>query len=57
MLRTYRTYNLAIGFLKYKFNNKLLGSATLIRVRTKFSYNLRLQPYSISLALLHILKI
>ena len=32
MLRTYRTYNLMIGFPKYEFNNKLLGGVTFFRV-------------------------
>ena len=32
MLRTYRTCNLTIRFPKYKFNNKLLGGVTLLRV-------------------------
>ena len=32
MLRTYRTCNLTIGFLKYEFNNKLLDDVTVFRV-------------------------
>ena len=32
MLRTYRTYNLMVGFSKYEFNNKLLSDVTLLRV-------------------------
>ena len=32
MLRTYRTYNSTVKFLKYEFNNKLLGGVTLFRV-------------------------
>ena len=32
MLRTYRTCNSTVGFLKYKFINKLLGGVTLFRV-------------------------
>ena len=32
MLRTYKTCNSKVGFSKYKFNNKLLGSVTLLRV-------------------------
>ena len=32
MLRTYKTYNPMIGFLKYEFNNKLLGGVTFFRV-------------------------
>ena len=31
MLRTYRTYNLTVGFSKYKFNNKLLYGVILFR--------------------------
>ena len=32
MLSTYKTCNLTVGFLKYEFNNKLLGSVILLRV-------------------------
>ena len=32
MLRTYKTYNLIVGFLKFEFYNKLLGSVKLLRV-------------------------
>ena len=32
MLRIYRTYNSTVGFLKYEFNNKLLGDVILLRV-------------------------
>ena len=32
MLRTYRTYNPMVKFLKYEFNNNLLGSVTLFKV-------------------------
>ena len=32
MLRTYRTCNSTVGFSKYKFNNKLLGGITLLRI-------------------------
>ena len=32
LLRTYRIYNLMVGFSKYKFYNKLLGGITLLRV-------------------------
>ena len=32
MLRTYRTCNSTVGFLKYKFYNKLLGGVILLRV-------------------------
>ena len=33
MLRTYRTYNLIIGYSKYEFYNNLLAGVTLIRVK------------------------
>ena len=32
MLKTYKTYNLTMGFSKYEFYNKLLGDVTLLRV-------------------------
>ena len=32
MLRTYKICNPTVGFSKYEFNNKLLGSVTLLRV-------------------------
>ena len=32
MLKTYKTCNPIVGFLKYEFNNKLLSSVTLFRV-------------------------
>ena len=32
MLRPYRTCNLTVGFLKYEFNNKVLGGVTFFRV-------------------------
>ena len=32
MLRPYRICNPSVGFWKYKFNNKLLGSVTFFRV-------------------------
>ena len=32
MLRTYSTCNSTVGFSKYKFNNKLLGDITLLRI-------------------------
>ena len=31
MLNTYKTYNSMVRFLKYEFNNKLLGGVTLFR--------------------------
>ena len=30
MLKTYKTYNPIMEFLKYKFNNKLLGDVMLL---------------------------
>ena len=32
MLKTYKTYNLTVGFSKYEFYNKLLGGIVLLRV-------------------------
>ena len=32
MLRTYRTCNSIMRFSKYKFDNKLLGSVTLLKI-------------------------
>ena len=32
MLRTYKTYNITVGFSKYEFNKKLMSDVTLIRV-------------------------
>ena len=32
MLRTYKKCNLTVGFVKYEFNNKLLGGVTFFRV-------------------------
>ena len=32
MVSTYRTCNSTVGFLKYEFNNKLLGDITLLKV-------------------------
>ena len=32
ILSTYITYNSSLGFLKYEFNDKLLGGVTLLRV-------------------------
>ena len=42
MLRTYRTYNLMIGFPKYEFNNKLLVDVTFFRVTLSVTWT---QPY------------
>ena len=35
MLRPYRTCNLTGGFLKYEFNNKLLGDVTFFKVTSR----------------------
>ena len=32
MLKTYRTYNSTVWFLKYELYNKLLGDVTLLRI-------------------------
>ena len=32
MLKTYKTCNPIVGFLKYEFNNKLLGGVTTFRI-------------------------
>ena len=32
ILRTYKTFNSTVGFLKYEFYNKLLGNVTLIEL-------------------------
>ena len=32
MLKTYRTCNPTVGFLKYEFNNKLLSGVTFFKV-------------------------
>ena len=32
MLRTYRTYNSTVRFLKFEFYKKLLGGVTLLKV-------------------------
>ena len=32
ILRIYRTCNSTVGFLKYEFNNKILGGIILLRV-------------------------
>ena len=42
MLRTYRTYNPTVGFLKYEFNNKLLVGVTFFRVASDVTWT---QPY------------
>ena len=45
ILRTYRSYNLMVGFSKYTFNNKLLGGVTgvtFFRVTSGLTW---MQPY------------
>ena len=42
MLRTYSTCNSTVGFLKYKFNNKLFGDITLLRITPGVTWT---QPY------------
>ena len=42
MLRLYRTCNLTVGFSKYKFSNKLLGSVILFRIMSGVT---RTKPY------------
>ena len=42
MLRTYSTCNSTVGFSKYKFNNKLLGDITLLRITPGVTWT---QPY------------
>ena len=42
MLRTYRICNPTVGFSKYEFNNKLLGSVTFFRVTSGVTWT---QPY------------
>ena len=38
ILKTYRTCNSTVGFSKYEFYNKLLGSVTLFRVTLDVIY-------------------
>ena len=42
ILRLYRTCNPMVGFLKYEFNNKLLGGVTFFRVTSGVTWT---QPY------------
>ena len=42
MLRIDRSCNLMVGFLKYAFNNKLLGGVTFFRVTLGVTWT---QPY------------
>ena len=39
MLKTYRSWNSTVGFLKYEFYNKLLGGVTLLRVTLGVTLN------------------
>lgn len=38
ILNTYKTYNSVVGFLKYEFNNKLLGGIILLRVTSDVTW-------------------
>ena len=38
MLRTYRTCDLTVGFLKYEFKNKLLVGVTFFRVTSSVTW-------------------
>ena len=40
MLRTCRTYNSTLRFLKYEFYNKLLGGVTLLKVTLSVTLHL-----------------
>ena len=40
MLRTYRTYNSIMKILIYEFNNKLLDSVILLRIRPGETLNI-----------------
>ena len=40
MLKTYKTCHLTVGFLKYEFNNKLLDSVILLRIRPGETLNI-----------------
>ena len=42
MLKTYRTCDPTVGFLKYEFNNKLLVGVTFFRVTSTVTWT---QPY------------
>ena len=45
MLKTYRTYNLMVVFLKYEFNNKLMGGATLFRITPSITWTQAIYIY------------
>ena len=48
MLRTYRTCNPMVGFLKYEFNNMLLDDVTFFRVTTRVTWTqLYISQYNI----------
>ena len=48
MLRTYKTYNSTVGFLKYELNNKLLDGVTLFKVNPTYIYiYTQFKPYLI----------
>ena len=42
MLRTYKKYDITVGFSKYEFSNKLLGGVTFLRVMLGITQT---QPY------------
>ena len=42
MLRPYRKFNPMVGFLKYEFNNKLLGDVAFFRITSGVTWT---QPY------------
>ena len=48
ILRIYRTCNSTVGFLKYEFNNKILGGIILLRVTLSVTWT---QPPPLSLSL------
>ena len=45
MLRIYRTYNSTVRFLKYEFNNKLLGDIILLRVTSSVTWTHLIYKY------------
>ena len=48
MLIICRTYNPMVQFLKYEFNNKLLGDITLFRVKQSVTWTQPIYIYIIS---------
>ena len=47
MLRIYRTYNSAVKFSKYKFNNKLLGDVTWNNLSLSLSLSIYIYIYKL----------